>query len=52
MLLLTDPIDEWVVNHLNEYQEKPLKSIAKGALDLDAPVNGYLSRWQLPAAEG
>ena len=35
VLLLTDPIDEWVVNHLTEYNEKPLKSVAKGALDLD-----------------
>ncbi len=35
VLLLTDPIDEWVVSHLTEYQEKPLKSVAKGALDLD-----------------
>ena len=34
-VLLTDPIDEWVVNHLDEYQDKPLKSVAKGALDLD-----------------
>ena len=35
VLLLTDPIDEWVVNHLTEYNEKLLKSVAKGALDLD-----------------
>jgi len=38
VLLLTDPIDEWVVNHLTEYQEKPLKSVAKGALDMDEVV--------------
>ncbi len=35
VLLLTDPIDEWLVAHLNEYRDTPLKSIAKGALDLD-----------------
>lgn len=35
VLLLTDPIDEWVVNHLTEYQDKPLKSVAKGAIDMD-----------------
>jgi molecular chaperone HtpG len=35
VLLLSDPIDEWVVNHLTEYNEKPLQSVAKGALDLD-----------------
>ncbi len=43
VLLLTDPIDEWVVNHLTEYQEKPLKSVAKGALDLDEVVEGKAS---------
>ncbi len=35
VLLLTDPIDEWVVNHLTEYEDRPLKSVAKGTLDLD-----------------
>lgn len=34
VLLLSDTIDEWVVTHLTEYDGKPLKSIAKGALDL------------------
>jgi len=43
VLLLTDPIDEWVVNHLTEYQEKPLKSVAKGALDLDDVVEDKAS---------
>ena len=33
-LLLTDPIDEWLVGHLTEYQEKPLVSVSKGELDL------------------
>lgn len=35
VLLMSDPIDEWVVMHLNEFQDKPLKSIAKGDLSLD-----------------
>lgn len=35
VLLLSDPVDEWVVMHLHEYAEKPLKSIAKGDLDLE-----------------
>jgi len=35
VLLLSDPVDEWVVNHLTEYSGKPLRSVAKGALDLD-----------------
>ena len=32
VLLLSDQIDEWLVNHLTEYNEKPLKSVAKGEL--------------------
>nr|VFJ70436.1 MAG: molecular chaperone HtpG [Candidatus Kentron sp. FW] len=34
VLLLTDEIDEWVINHLMDYDKKPLRSVAKGALDL------------------
>lgn len=34
-LLLTDRIDEWVVAHLDEYKGKPLKSVARGKLELD-----------------
>ncbi len=34
VLLLTDPIDEWLVAHLAEYQEKPMASVNKGELDL------------------
>ena len=34
VLLLSDPVDEWLVAHLHEFEGKPLKSIAKGA-DLD-----------------
>ncbi len=35
VVLLTDPVDEWFVNHLREYEGKALKSIAKGGLDID-----------------
>ena len=34
VLLLTDPVDEWLVSHLTEYQEKPLTSVSKDELDL------------------
>jgi molecular chaperone HtpG len=34
VLYLVDPIDEWVVQSLTEYNEKKLVSIAKGDLDL------------------
>ena len=34
VLLLSDPVDEWVVGHLSSHQEKPLQSIAKGDLDI------------------
>ncbi len=36
VLFMTDPIDEWVVQNLMNYQEKQLKSIAKGDIDLSA----------------
>ena len=47
VLLLADPIDEWLVMHLTEYEDKPLVSVMKGELDLgdvasgdDAPKEG------------
>lgn len=39
-LLLTDPIDEWMVSHLTEYAEKPLQSVTKGELDVEALGGG------------
>lgn len=35
VLLMTDPVDEWVVQSLTEYDGKTLKSAEKGDLDLD-----------------
>ncbi len=35
VLLMTDPIDEWVTQALTEYDGKKLKSAEKGDLDLD-----------------
>ena len=34
VLLLHDRIDEWVVTHLMDFEEKPLASVARGELDL------------------
>ena len=34
VLLLTDRVDEWLLSHLNEFDGKPLQSVAKGAVDL------------------
>ncbi|MBT3376808.1 MAG: molecular chaperone HtpG [Lentisphaerae bacterium] len=34
VLFLTDPIDEWVVQGITTYKDKPLKSISKGDVDL------------------
>jgi len=34
VLLLSDRVDEWLVSHLDQYQGKSLRSVAKGALDL------------------
>ncbi|MFC1829060.1 molecular chaperone HtpG [Thermodesulfobacteriota bacterium] len=35
VLLMSEPVDEWVVQSLTEYDGKPLKSAEKGDLDLD-----------------
>ena len=34
VLLLSDRVDEWLTSNLNEFDGKPLKSVAKGGLDL------------------
>ncbi|MEA3240649.1 MAG: molecular chaperone HtpG [Pseudomonadota bacterium] len=34
VLLMTDPVDEWVLQGLTTYDEKPLKSVAKGEVSL------------------
>jgi molecular chaperone HtpG len=35
VLLLSDPVDEWLIAHLTQYAEKPLQSITKGSLDIE-----------------
>ncbi|MBI4696309.1 MAG: molecular chaperone HtpG [Gammaproteobacteria bacterium] len=34
VLLLTDPVDEWLVSHLTEFDGTPLKSVLHGQLEL------------------
>lgn len=34
VLLLTDRVDDWLMGHLMEYQEKQLQDVSKGELDL------------------
>jgi molecular chaperone HtpG len=34
VLLLADRVDEWMLSHLYEFDGKPLRSVAKGAVDL------------------
>jgi molecular chaperone HtpG len=34
VLLMHDPVDEWMVSFLTEFEGKPLRSVAKGGLDL------------------
>lgn len=45
VLLLTDRVDEWMVNSVPEFMEKPLKSVARGDIKLDSVITD-------PAAEG
>ncbi|MEX0430075.1 molecular chaperone HtpG [Spiribacter insolitus] len=35
VLLLAEPVDEWLVAHLNEFDGTPLQAVAKGQLELD-----------------
>ncbi len=36
VLLMTDPVDEFVMPSLESYQDKPLKDISKGEIDLES----------------
>lgn len=35
VLLLSDPVDEWMMSYLDSYQETPLVNAARGELDMD-----------------
>ncbi|MBM4228067.1 MAG: molecular chaperone HtpG [Gammaproteobacteria bacterium] len=55
VLLLTDPVDEWVVQHLLNFDGKPLKSILHGNLELpgeeDKPAAEDETEEQSPVIE-
>jgi len=55
VLLLSDPVDEWVVQHLTEFEGKPLRSVTQGKLELpgdeaqpeqpeDAPESDFIAK--------
>ena len=46
VLLMTDPVDEWVTQTLTEYDGKPLKSAEKGDLDLEKVDEDKKSRYE------
>jgi molecular chaperone HtpG len=51
VLLLSDRVDEWLVAHLVEFEGKPLKSVAKGDLDLGALADAAEKQEQESAAQ-
>jgi len=51
VLLLTDRVDEWMVGFLTEFDGKPLESVAKGDLDLDALADAGEKEEQKRTAE-
>ena len=46
VLLMTDPIDEWVTQSLTEYDGKKLKSAEKGDLDIDEVDDNKKSEYE------
>jgi molecular chaperone HtpG len=46
VLLMTDPIDEWVTQSLTEYDGKPLKSAEKGDLELEKTTDEQKTRYE------
>lgn len=38
VLLLTDRVDEWMINSVPEFMDKPLKSVARGDIKLDSII--------------
>jgi len=51
VLLLSDRVDEWMLSYLREFEGKPLASVAKGGLNLDALADEEEKKQQAEAAE-
>ncbi len=51
VLLMTDRVDEWALGFLNEFDSKPLQSVAKGAVDLGKLQNKEEKKAAEAAAE-
>ncbi|MGE4617595.1 MAG: molecular chaperone HtpG [Gammaproteobacteria bacterium] len=51
VLLMHDPIDEWVVTHLNEFDGKPLKSVVHGEIEDEQPANSEPEETDAAATE-
>ena len=51
VLLLTDRVDEWMLNYLREFDGKSLESVAKGGLDLEALADDSEKQHQTEVAE-
>lgn len=52
VLLLTDPVDEWVVGSVGKYKEKEFQSITAKDLDLDTEEEKKANESEKQAAEG
>lgn len=51
VLLLWDRVDEFMLSHLNEFDGKPVVSVAKGGLDLEAMADEEEKKKQTEVAE-
>ena len=52
VLLLSDRVDEWLVDHLREFDGKQLKNVARGELDFAAIQSDEEKKAQEDAVEG
>jgi molecular chaperone HtpG len=51
VLLLSDRIDEWLIQHVSEFNDKKLRSVAKGGLDLSKLDDDETKKAQQETAE-